>query len=264
MIEIYRDAIEAAKRHARERYPEESCGYVVDGVYVPAKNVLNDPETHDSTDAHCQCRLCAFQMGEDDVERCMLEGELILHSHPNGPVYPSKADMAGQERTGLPWGIIALDDERIGDPEIWGDTWPKAPILGRTFMHGIRDCYTLVRDTFAAGKDQLAKDGITTEWPFDPIYLRDDARDDNWWEGEDNFYDDFASHGFHEIHLEEARAGDCFLVKIRSEKFNHAGVLVASDLILHHLPGRMSRREPAGLWARAAGRWLRYGGKVAK
>ncbi len=68
-------------------------------------------------------------------------------------------------------------------------------------------------------------------------------------------------HGWTEIRREDAQPGDCFLAKIRSDKFNHAGVLVSRDLIMHHLPGRMSRREPAGIWARQAGRWLRYAGE---
>jgi hypothetical protein len=51
-------------------------------------------------------------------------------------------------------------------------------------------------------------------------------------------------------------------MKIRSSKENHGGILVGNDLIVHHLPSRMSRREPAGLWGRQATRWLRYKGNA--
>lgn len=250
-----------AKLHARRAFPEESCGFIVDGTYVPIENVSLDPALHDSTDKGCQCRLCSFRMGDADVMKHLKNAQMVLHSHPYGPMHPSIEDMQGQEMTNLPWGIIALDDERIGDPEIWGGDWPKPALLGREFLHGVRDCYEVIHDTFLAGKDALRDLYITTEWPFDPIELGNMPRANAWWEGDANIYQtEPFKRGWTEVNFADIRPGDCFLTSIRSEKLNHAGVLVSNDLILHHLPGRLSRREPASLWARGARMWLRHDG----
>ncbi|MDE4297081.1 Mov34/MPN/PAD-1 family protein [Phaeobacter gallaeciensis] len=260
----FEKAYEAAKKHARKVFPEESCGFIVDGVYIPVENHAVDPALHEDGNTNCSCRLCAFKISKTDTANYLGKAQMVIHSHPHGPVFPSRQDMEGQIETAVPWGIIALDEDRIGDPEVWGDQLPVAPLLERQFMHGIRDCYSLVRDTFRAGHEGLAQQGITTEWPFAPITLKEVPRDDAWWEGGDDFYNVLAdSYGWKEIKMEEAQPGDVFLCKIRSQKFNHAGILVSRDLILHHLPSRFSRREPVGLWARSAGRWLRYTGVVA-
>ena len=36
--------IDAIKAHARQAYPAESCGVVVDGVYHPQQNLAEDPD----------------------------------------------------------------------------------------------------------------------------------------------------------------------------------------------------------------------------
>lgn len=250
-----------AKKHARKMYPEEMCGFIIDGEFVPVDNVAIDPSEH-KKDGECLCRLCHFKVRNSDSLKYLDKCQAIIHSHPNSPIYPSQADMEGQRRTAVPWGIINLDDERVSDPEMFGDELPIPDLLGRSFMHGIRDCYDAIRDTFRMGKDDLAASDITKQWPFAPITLKNVPRNDAWWESSDDFYGVLPfSYGWKEIERREARPGDVFLVKIRSDKFNHAGVLVAQDLILHHLPGRVSRREPAGLWGRQAGRWLRYIGE---
>lgn len=256
---MYPEAFAQAKLHARSVYPEEMCGFVVNGKFVPVQNQASNPATH--VEEKCPCRLCTFVIGGDDTLKYLPVAQMVLHSHPNGVTYPSRMDMEFQMNSGIPWGVMMLDEDRETDFEIWGDTLPIAPLLGRTFMHGIRDCYSLVRDVFRTGSKELARLEISSQFPFDPITLIDKPRGDGWWNGEDDFYSShFKEAGFVEIPREEARAGDCFMLKFRSDKFNHAGVLVTNDLIMHHLPNRLSRREPAGAWARAAERWIRYAG----
>ncbi len=262
MEQKFEIAFAEAKIHARAVFPEESCGFIVDDAYIPVDNQAADPAQHEEGNVNCPCRLCAFKISKADSAKYLGKAQMILHSHPHGPVFPSRLDMIGQIATAVPWGIIALDEDRIGDPELFGDQLPIAPLLERQFMHGIRDCYSLVRDTFRMGREGLMEAGITDEWPLDPIVLKDVPRDDAWWNGEDDFYNVLASsYGWKEITLEEAQPGDVFLNKIESDKFNHAGVLISNDLIMHHLPSRFSRREPSGIWARAAKRWLRYTGE---
>lgn len=244
------------RKHALSEYPKEACGMIVSGGYLPCVNYAADPEKDFEIAA-------AIQIG---VRAKGLVIQAIVHSHPGGPLFPTESDMIGQISSALPWVLVATDGQSVSSPEIWGEGVAVAPIIGREFMHGIRDCYSLVRDVFRVGKDALKTQGI--DWPFDPILLPDYARNDGWW-GEpkrplQNLYsDNFVKVGFKEIPRENLQPGDCFLTKVRSDVLNHAGILLPGNLILHHLPGRLSRREPAGLWSRAAETWVRYGDSIA-
>ena len=251
-------AFEDAKEHAREVFPEESCGLIVGGQYIRCDNIAEPASNHVEEDENCGCRLCSFEISPKVYASYGDSIDMIVHSHPNGPLFPSKADMEGQQLTAKPWAIIALDDERVASkPTIFGHKIP--PLLGREFMHGVTDCYAVIKDAYALGKDELAKQGIPG-WPYDPIMLPEFPRTDAWWEGEGDLYEDnFRKAGFEET-KEPPQPGDVFLMSIRSSKLNHGGILIGDGLIVHHLPSRMSRREPAGLWGRQAGKWLRFKG----
>lgn len=258
MAHPFAEAFEDAKAHARHEYPKESCGLIVAGKYIACENIASDVSTHREDDKNCSCQLCSFEIDGQLYARHENDIDVVVHSHPNGPFYPSKADMEGQQLTGKPWAIIALDDERVAEkPVMWGGAIP--PLLGREFMHGVTDCYAIIRDAYALGKEELAKQGIP-DWPFDPIVLPEFPRQDAWWEdGDDLYIENFGKAGF--VAVKDApKPGDVFLMKIRSSKNNHGGLLVGNDLIVHHLPSRLSRREPAGLWGRQASMWLRYQG----
>lgn len=244
--------VEAAKDHAKREYPNESCGIVFRGEYIPCLNIAGDP----TTDFEIDPTIYAAYAKRGGIDA-------ILHSHPGGPLYPTEADMIGQISTNVAWGIIPLDLNegvmRVGEPILWGDMLEKAPLIGRPFVHGIHDCYAVIRDVYALGKEGLKEQDVTEVWPFDPIDLPEFPRDNDWWEhGKDLYIDGFAKAGFRVIPHHEARVSDVFLMKIRSDKIIHGGVLVTNDVIVHHLPLRASRREPAGLWGRQAEMWLRH------
>jgi cell wall-associated NlpC family hydrolase len=161
----------------------------------------------------------------------------------------------------VPWVIVPIHPESVDPFIIWGDSMPIAPIIGREFVHGVTDCYSCIRDAFRLGRAKLAKQGV--DWPFSPHLIKDFPRDLDWWSPQgdrpalDLYAANFSDAGFRPIAREEVRPGDVFLTKIRSDKLNHGGVVVGGGLILHHLPGRLSRREPAGSWQRVAELWLR-------
>jgi proteasome lid subunit RPN8/RPN11 len=256
----FKEAFEDAKDHARREYPKESCGLIVKGKYYACENIADDPARHDEGNVNCGCQLCSFEINPKVYATYEMRGpiDVVVHSHPNGPYYPSLADMEGQALTAKTWAILCLDEERAFDkPVMWGGDLPIPPIVGREFMHGITDCYAIIKDAYALGKDKLAEQGVV--WPFLPITLPDCPREDAWWEGERDLYEEnFEKAGF--IEVTDPKPGDVFLMKIRSSKNNHGGLLVGEGLILHHLPSRLSRREPAGLWGRQASKWLRYKG----
>lgn len=249
-------AVEAAKAHAIAEFPKESCGFIAGGEYVACENKHEDP-------------LAYFKIDDARYDLAVAEGRLqaVVHSHPDGPIFPSHADMAQQIACDVPFIIVSLNETGIHKLVAWGNQLPIAPIIGRPFVHGIFDCYAAVRDVYRLGRDRLREQGAY--WPLEPIYLPEVPRDDNWWQsGQDLYADHLEIVGFKQITRSEARPGDAFLIKIGGrqgnphDRLNHAGVLMEHDQIYHHTPMRISSRVPAGLWANAADMWVRYTGNA--
>lgn len=243
-------AINKSRIHALNMYPHESVGLIVDDEYIPLENMHEDPENYFKIDP-----LVWLDYSENSVIQA------VIHSHPNGEMFPSEMDMRQQITTGVPWGIIKTNGEQALDPVFWGDSLPIVPLIGRPFIHGVYDCYSCLRDTFRLGKEKLEEQAVTKHWPFDPIDLPEVPRDDCWWDSDKDFYKDmFKEIGWVEIPMEEMKPGDGFLIKIRSKKLNHAGLYIGNNLILQHLPGKSSTRQPFGIWGRGADMYLRYEG----
>lgn len=237
--------ISAAKAHALAEYPKESCGIVRDGVYIPCENTAPDPTEN--------FRLSVGTIG----------AEYIIHSHPVDnliePSCPSADDMRGQVSTAIPWGIIDCDGTTAKNPYLFGAHLAKEPmydrrgaIIGYEFHHGVRDCYTAIRRWY---------------WNERGILLREFPRDIRWWENDDNLYvAGFESAGFTRVSLSDLRNGDVIFGKVGGAEvrgINHAGIYLDNQkdgrgLIYHHLPGRLSRREPAGAWINRASFAARY------
>jgi proteasome lid subunit RPN8/RPN11 len=247
-------ALQAAKEHARLEFPKESCGFIDDTGYVACDNKHENP-------------LAYFTIDDPRYNRALIAKTLqaVVHSHPNGPMYPSELDMRQQLATSVPWLIVNLNEDTIIDFTAWGDTLPMMPIIGRPFLHGVFDCYSCLRDTFRFGRDALKEQGVG--WPYPPIVLPEVPRGDDWWKTDQDLYlDHFGKFGFRKIPFSEAQAGDVWLAAVGTNqtnprrRVNHGGVLTEQDFILHHLPRSLSRRTPAGVWARSAEIWLRYEG----
>lgn len=192
--------------HAKSVTPHECCGFIVNGRFEPAFNFSRDPENY-------------FNMRglPDDVQA-------VVHSHPNGPFYPSKADMMQQITSALPWGIAAFDDEK--EEVFWfGGCTHNVQLLGRGFRHGVTDCYSLIRDFYKSVLN---------------LTLREFPREWEWWQNTGDLYDDgFTRAGFHEIPINSLKPGDVILMGIRSNVSNHAAIYLGDGMILHHTSGRI-------------------------
>lgn len=225
-----------AQQHAQRSYPLASFGLVIDGGYIPIEAV-----------------------NLDQAVAMIGNAEALVFSKPDGGAFPDAAEMALQQKAGKPFGIIGGKLEELDLPFFWGEDCEVAPLVGRPFVHGIWDCYSLVRDCFALGKDKMSEQGMN--WRHPGVTLPDVPRDDAWWtKGQDLYMDWMKPAGFIEITAAMAQPGDGFLMKIRSDKLNHAGVLVSDNEILHHLPTRLSRREVGGVWFTQIDKWVRYQG----
>lgn len=241
-------SIDAAKAYFMAHSPKEAAGFLVDGDFVPLKNISPKP-------------LTSFEIALADFEPYLGRIEAMLHSHPGeAEAYPSEADMAQQISMGVPWGIILCDNSNAADPVWFGDQCPVPPLTGpeRYFRHGVTDCYSLIRDYY-----RLERNIIIPDFP----------RDWNWWEkGGDLYQDGFQKAGFVEIKQHEAAEGDVFLAAVggaaqRGGIINHGGVYLGGSghFILHHLGAgrpvdhsRLAVKEPGIRYLPYVTKWLRF------
>ena len=211
-----------ALSHATHDSPFECCGLVLvhkgKQIYHACNNIAETPDEH-------------FILDPLDYAEAEDKGEIvaILHSHPVSRPEPSEADRVACEKTGLPWHIVNPNTREWGYCEPCGY---ELPYVGRKFVHGVVDCYALVRDWYAK------------EWG---LHLRDYDRRDQWWEKGENLYlDNFAKEGFREISVSDVERGDLILMNLVSPVPNHAAIYLGDQLVLHHVQGRLSSRDVFG------------------
>lgn len=238
-------AAEAMQAHALAQHPREALGYLrADGCYVELDNVSPDAE-----------RSAYAPTGQ--LAALLSSGQLraLCHSHPGGPDCPSENDMRAQEELEVPFAIVSTNGQACTQPFAWGDQlMDEGEILGRSFRHGVDDCYALIRRWWRRERGVL---------------LPDYARNWEWWldgtSGEKDLYRRyFGEAGFEEADRRDPREGDVWLAAIRSNVPNHAGVYLEGGLALHHPssglphdPMRLSKRDPVARWSPYITHWLR-------
>lgn len=232
------------RAHAEREFPREACGLlaVIKGrlEYVPCRNIAQDQNEQ-------------FGIAPEDLADVEDQGEIvgIVHSHPNVPARPSAADKVQCEASGLPWHIVHVsipdgeENPKAGEIYSFEPTGYQAPLVNRPFVHGILDCYTLIRDYFAREKG---------------IVLPNFQRSDGWWERGENLYvDQYEQAGFVQVPAESLRKDDVILMAIRSKVPNHGAVYLGDELILHHLYNRLSSRDLyGGYWQEMTCRVVRH------
>lgn len=229
----------AIKAHAKAEYPKESCGLVIDNQYIECKNISNDPNQ--------------FCIDPLDILRAESIGviQAYVHSHPNGNCLPSEPDRVQMNLHGKAWLICSYNPDEVANEYEIGFYKPdgyKLPLVGRSYFHGLQDCYSIIKDYYHR---ELK------------IVLNDYERKDLWWldkESESLYLDNFKKEGFIEV-KDDLRKHDVILFKIgESYHVNHAGVflgdgelssefaepVIGDSLFLHHPFKRLSIREIYG------------------
>lgn len=247
MDEQIKNAIAA---HALAEYPRECCGLVVKSesgeIYVRCRNLAAAP-----TDQ--------FALAAEDYAAAEDMGEIValVHSHPGASAQPTDEDRTMCGRSGIAkWVIVSLGVQADGSIGIddWCEFEPGgyvARLVGRQFVHGVHDCYAIVRDWY------LAERGVA---------LPDFEREDEWWnDGRSNLYlNHYQDAGFLDVGRDVTlQVGDVLLMQIRSKNGvpNHAGVYLGDGQFLHHMYGRLSTRAVwGGMWADSCTTVLRYVG----
>lgn len=226
--------IDAALDHARETAPLECCGLVV--------NV-------DGRTSYWRCENLSergdqFIMSPDDYALCEDYGEIVgvVHSHFGTPPTPSKADLVGCEKSGLPWLIV---NQPVGNHVIVEPSGYVAPLKGREFVHGVFDCYSIIRDYY--------KQVLNIEIP-------DYDRAEEWWDkGYDLYSQNFENAGFVEVPRESTRLHDVILMQCRSPVVNHGAVYIGENKILQHLTNRISSEDVyGGYWYKSTAKVVRH------
>jgi proteasome lid subunit RPN8/RPN11 len=237
------EVLAAAAAHASAELPNEACGLVRAGRYVPCRNVHPCPGD-------------AFEVDPDEAFAASAAGDLegVVHSHPEGPWHPSADDMASQAAMGVPWAILVPGPEGAELACILGG--PRPALFDgdehrqRAFLHGVSDCYEIARDWFRE---------------IHLFELPDIPREWMWWRNGQNLYlEGLEAAGFRVLSQDTseyaglARPGDCFLRRVDSPVPNHGGVYLGGGLCLEQMPRSLSQRRPIGPALHVITHWLRH------
>ncbi|CRX55450.1 TPA: C40 family peptidase [Yersinia enterocolitica] len=208
--------------HAEKDYPREACGLICRNgrteKYFPCRNQSTEPRDN-------------FILHPEDYADSEDWGRVthIVHSHPDATTQPSNVDHAQCDMSELPWVIVSWPegDLRIVEPVIG----PR-PLEGRPFVHGVWDCFSIIRDWYKLERG---------------IDLPNFERSPCWWEsGTENLYmDNYSNAGFVETDG-ELQPGDVIIMQVSAPVPNHAAIYIGDGMMIHHMYGHMSKRVPFG------------------
>tara|TARA_R100001509_G_scaffold165419_1_gene146983 strand:- start:8413 stop:9120 length:708 start_codon:yes stop_codon:yes gene_type:complete len=227
---------EKALIHAKEQDPKESCGLLIN---IKGKEKYFACRNLSLTNHQC------FILDPEDYVRADNKGEIIavIHSHPNTLPTPSQADKVSCEQSKLPWHILNPKTEEWGYLEPSGY---KAPLLGRQWVWGVTDCWSLVRDWYREEKNINLRDWerptTPEEFLLNPLFEKCAWRT-----------------GFRELRSDEPlENGNLLFMSIGSKGLNHVAIFI-DGMVLHHLTDRLSCKEPYSEWLlKCTGKRLRY------
>ena len=232
MIDIPLNIKQAIVNHAKEVWPEEACGFVVNGNIIRCHNSHPLP-------------LSNFAISANDYAKAETIGniEAVYHSHPDGLNGFSTFDVEACKQINIPWILFHNKTNNFFYANPCGD----APYEGRQWVYGIHDCYGLLRDFYSREfniKLDDFKRGEELEWEHDEWRM---------------FEQNYAKQGFIEID-KPSQKGDCLLMQLGAPSPNHLGVLTGDGWsFYHHLTGRRSERAVyGGYWAKITTRILRH------
>ena len=222
--------------HAKQQDPKESCGLLLEikgkEKYFPCKNLSTYSQ---------QC----FIIDPNDYVKAEESGNIlaVIHSHPVTPPTASQADKISCENSKLPWHIVNPKTEQWGYYEPSGY---KPKLIGRPWVWGITDCWSLVRDWYKEEKNIILRDWDRPTTPQQ--FLEKPLFESCAWRT-----------GFRELRTDEKLInGDVLLMSILSPSLNHVAIFIDGD-VLHHLADRISCKEPYNQWLlKCTGKRYRY------
>jgi proteasome lid subunit RPN8/RPN11 len=222
------------KEHILSCYPQEACGVVIDGSFLPLENVHPSPADN-------------FLISERDTFALLGKTYSVVHSHTmesfsDDPRTPSHEDTISQNNSKVPWGIVHCDGENVSEV-LWFGLPSIFPLLGRSYIANVYDCFTLARDYFYNVRE---------------IDLGTHPRPVDWQEWNPNYIaDTYLSQGFSDITY--PMEGDVLLFAIGSRQINHIGIFLGGDTFIHHLHKRKSCEDSVSKWRQQLIKIVRLG-----
>lgn len=204
---------EVFKAHVLSEYPREAVGIVVEDEYMPLANIASNP-------------FHTFLVDQDTF--LIYEGKIqaILHSHTyasvveEDPRTPSRPDMILAKNTGAPQGIVHCDGTNISDI-LYFNTNEPPELLGRIYVSGVTDCFTLVRDYYIKEYDHF----------MDLM-----PRSSNWVDEDPTFLiENINSQGFKKVIKGAEQVGDVLVFAYGTRHHSHLGVYIGEGKFIHHL-----------------------------
>lgn len=102
------------------------------------------------------------------------------------------------------------------------------PLTGRPFLHGLFDCYTLIRDYYTRNFNLIMPNNMQREW--------------EWWNQGPNLYVENANnYGFFEVN--DIKEHDLIVMSLGSPVPNHGAIYLGDGKLIHHIAGRFSTIE---------------------
>ncbi len=214
------------KKYAQEQAPNEACGLfaIIEGkeIFWPCKNLAEGKHEF-------------FMIDPDDWQECEDKGEIlgVVHSHPIGSAIASDTDKAACEHIGFPYYIYGIEHDHWECIEPSG--WKAPSLIGRKFIWGKYDCWSIVTDWFKENKNITIK-----YWPR-PKKIKDFV---------DNPYFDKVlteSNFLKQKTNNDLKVGDVLLFEGEKDSLSHVALYIGDMMILNHSIRALSCRELFGL-----------------
>jgi cell wall-associated NlpC family hydrolase len=103
------------------------------------------------------------------------------------------------------------------------------PLVGRPFLHGLFDCYTLIRDYFIRTFNIVMPNNLQRDW--------------EWWNQGSNLYVENANtYNFYQV--SDIEKHDVLIMSMAGSPVpNHGAIYLGDNKVLHHIAGRFSTIE---------------------
>ena len=213
---------ESFRKYAKKQKPEEACGLlaIIKGkeTFWPCKNLAEG-------------KFEFFILDPDDWAECEDTGEIIgvIHSHPLGPSSPSDTDKAACEHLGFPYYIYSIQYDHWEQLEPIG--WKAPSLIGRKFIWGKYDCWSIISDWFLETKNIKLK-----EWKR-PKRIKDFLDKPLFEKG-------LPITGFKkQENNKNLEIGDVLLFQSVTGNLDHVAVYIGDNMILNHNIKALSCRE---------------------
>lgn len=234
-LELSSSVVDTMRRCAIDRFPNEMCGLIVNGEWVEAENIAEDKKVTWLIDQDFQS-----SFNPDDIQG-------VVHSHCKPHIInPTKTDMQFQMEDGNPWGIIYTDGTWGSKPLWWGDFRLDEPLVGRTFVHGVTDCYSAIR---------------SWRWQKRGHYIPEFPRNTDWWKNakdEGSMYAKGAVQLAYRIDRSDVEPGDAALFQFLEKIPHHAAIIADNGQMYHHIQDQLSGHSPLGNYQQFATSWWRF------